>query len=439
MLMSETVSPGAGGDSFSALRTKWRDHEDVMAAARDRADLRLGLAATFTANTIVPFVGGDLLEAGFLPDIRLAPYNRVFEACLHPAKHFGSDCNGVVILWRNEDLMLEELAAFAARDGNALGVGLAKADQLAEMNIRLRREFPGTVIAGVPPLPTHGPCGLSGLDPRFAPAVFHTAVAVRFRERLAPEVGILLLDLDVIQSNFGVAASLDRLLWYLYRQPFRDGFLRQAAAKIARLVAATRRAAKKCIVLDGDNTLWGGVIAEDGLGGIALGDEFPGSAFRDFQQQLLHLRQRGVILAIASKNNEAEIHDLFERHDGMVLKREHISAWAVNWEPKAKNLPAIARTFNIGMESLVFLDDSPLEIAQMRQAWPAVTALQIPEEPAEIVPWMQGLTHFDSLMVTEEDTRRAEMMQAEEDRKAILALEDFEKRLELRIALAPAA
>lgn len=440
MLMTQSISGGSGANPLSALRARWRDHEDFMADGTRKADIRLGLAASFTANTIIPFIGSDLLEAGFLPEIRLAPYNHIFQACLHPASHLGADCNGAIILWRIEDLMLGELAAFTEGDGSALGAAAAKTDHLADAIIRLRRQFKGTVIVSAPPFPTHGPCGFSSLDPWTSPAAFHAAIATRFKERLTA-AGILFLDLDMVQSEFGVTASLDWRQWYLYRQPFRDGFLRQAAGKIARMIATTRRAAKKCIVLDADNTLWGGVIGEDGLDGIALGNEFPGSAFRDFQRHLLHLRSKGTLLAVLSKNNEADIWEVFDRHDGMVLKPEHISAWAVNWDPKEKNLPAIARTLNIGMESLVFVDDSAMEIAQMRHAWPDVTSVQLPEEPAEIVPFMQSLTHFDGLSVTEEDQRRADMMRAERAREALgtLPLQDFQRALDLKIRLAPAA
>ena len=252
--------------------------------------------------------------------------------------------------------------------------------------------------------------------------------------------GIHLLDLDTIQAEYGVTASLDWRQWYLYRQPFKDAFLRRAAEKIVRMIAASRRAPKKCIVLDADNTLWGGIIGEDGLDGIAIGDEFPGSPYRDFQRLLLHWRSQGIFLAVASKNNEADLHEVFDRHQGMILKREHISAWAVNWRPKAESIPAIAKALNIGIDSLVFIDDNPMEIAQMRQAWPDVTSVQLPDEPAEILPFVQSLTCFDSLDRTDEDRLRADMMLAEQSRKALgdLAIEEFQRALQLRIAFSPA-
>lgn len=201
---------------------------------------------------------------------------------------------------------------------------------------------------------------------------------------------------------------------------------------------ASRRAAKKCLVLDADNTLWGGIIGEDGIDGIQIGDEFPGSAFRDFQKLLLTWRDQGVFLAVASKNNEADVWEVFDKHSGMVLRREHLSAWQINWLPKAENISLIARSLNIGTDSLVFIDDNPMEIAYMRDARPEVTSLLLPPEPADIVSTLQALTLFDKLEITDEDRKRADMMRAERDREVLgtqISHADFLSALDLKVDL----
>lgn len=438
MLMNARFPHPAAQTPLSTLRARWRDHEEFIATRSP--DIRLGIAASFTANNLAPFIGASLLDRGFLPSIRLAPYDHVLQACADPDTHFGKDSNCALLLWRIEDLMGEELAQFTGGGRKSPEPFLTKVDQLAGAILQMRRAYQGTLIVNQPPFPTHGPAGLSGLDNEASPMAFHAAVVRALRERLRAESGVHLLDLDCIQANFGIAASLDWRQWYLYRQPFREKFLVEAAGKIVRIIAATRKAAKKCIVLDADNTLWGGIVGEDGLDGIAIGDDFPGSAYRDFQRFLLHLRNQGVLLAVASKNNEAEVREVFDRHEGMILKREHVSAWAVNWQPKAQAIPAIAKALGIGTDTLVFIDDNPMEIALMRQACPEVTSVQLPDEPAEIFPFIQNLGHFDSLNRTQEDRARADMMLAEEARKALghLALDQFQRTLELRIAFTPA-
>ncbi len=192
---------------------------------------------------------------------------------------------------------------------------------------------------------------------------------------------------DWLVSN----AACDARKWYLYRQPFTEEFWHEVAEDLCTTLKRQRSAAKKCLVVDCDNTLWGGIIGEDGLEGIALGEDFPGSAFRDFQQQLLTLRSKGVMLAICSKNNEQDVWDVFDRHDGMVLKREHFVAHRINWHDKAANIESIAKELNIGLDSIVFVDDSPIEIDFVRNTLPMVHCIQVPSDVARFPNELQFL------------------------------------------------
>ena len=234
--------------------------------------------------------------------------------------------------------------------------------------------------------------------------------------RGADQACVRLVDLDALQRWFGARNAFDGRTWYLYRQPYSEAFLCEMGGMLGRIIKTTRTAAKKCIVVDCDNTLWAGVVGEDGVHGIAIGEDFPGSAFRDLQHYLLHLRAEGVLLAIASKNNESDVWEVFERHDGMVLKREHISAARINWQPKAVNLKDIAEELNIGVDSLVFVDDNPFEIEQMRTFLPEATSILLDEEPARMVNAIKELHLFDKLELTQEDFQRADMMRSEQQR-----------------------
>ena len=253
---------------------------------------------------------------------------------------------------------------------------------------------------------------------------------------------VRLIDLDAIQRHVGYEASFDPRQWYMYRQPFSDSFLYFAGSQIGRIALAGRRSAKKCIVLDCDNTLWGGIIGEVGLDGIELGAEFPGLAFCDFQRLLLNLRRQGIFLALLSKNNEADVWEVFDRHSAMILKRADISAWEINWSPKAENLGRIASVLKIGIDSMVFIDDNPMEIAYMQKVQPEVTTLLLPEDPAEIVGALQKLPLFDRLDTTKEDVARVDMTRAEADRvqlRARMTKQEFMHELQLKLDLSLAA
>ena len=155
------------------------------------------------------------------------------------------------------------------------------------------------------------------------------------------------------------------------------------------------RPAIKCLALDCDDTLWGGVVGEKGVGGLQLGDEFPGNAFADFQRLVLQWKERGLLLALLSKNDEQDVWDVFEKHDGMILQRSDIAAWRINWEPKSEGLSAIAEELHIGIDSFAYVDDSTYEIGLMRAAHPSVRSIQVPEESADFVDMIKGLHLFN--------------------------------------------
>jgi FkbH-like protein len=387
---------------------------------------------------LVPFVGAALLANGIVPEFAVGPYNQLFQTCLDPQASFGGPTDVVVLLWRLEDLMLDEMTGFTGGDAGALPRARDKLAAFGGAIRQLRGSFPGMVVVGAPPYPTHATADLLALDNAGGLGGFQRALVGQFVDEMTRIDGVYLVDLDAVQRQVGFAAAHDPRHWYLYRQPFSDRFLNALGRQLGRMVFASRRAAKKCVVLDADNTLWGGIVGEDGIDGIQIGDEFPGSAYRDFQKLLLSWRQHGIFLAVASKNNEADVWEVFDKHGGMVLRREHLSAWQIGWLPKAEGIPAIANSLNIGTDSLVFIDDNPMEIAYMREARPEVTCVQVPEDPAEIVATMRALTLFDQLEVTDEDRKRADMMRAERDREVLgaqISHADFLHALDLKVDL----
>ncbi|HUB66398.1 MAG TPA: HAD-IIIC family phosphatase [Candidatus Methylacidiphilales bacterium] len=418
------------------IKAAWRRYSEETAPSKAEPGLRIGIAASFTANSLIPFAGAPLAGAGFEPSIKLAPYNQVFQTCLDYKKSFDAKCDVIVLIYRLEDIALEEITAFLHGDAEARRRASAKIDIFVSALTGLRDSFAGAIMVNLPPFPATLPAHGLSLENPLGLGALHRSLVAEFLEKTGGIRGLRFFDLDAVQRECGRAASFDSRQWYLYRQPFTDAFLLEAGALLSRMITATRRAPKKCAVLDCDNTLWGGIIGEDGLGGIELGDEFPGTAYRDFQRLLLYWRQQGVLLAIASKNNEADVWEVFEKHSGMLLQRDHISAWQINWNPKSENIPKIAQALNIGIDSLVFIDDNPLEIDQMRFVHPGVHSILLPEDPADILSQIQRLADFDRFEVTAEDRQRADMMRAEQQRETLsrtLTKEDFRRSLGLRL------
>ena len=201
---------------------------------------------------------------------------------------------------------------------------------------------------------------------------------------------------------------------------------------------------KKCLVLDLDNTLWGGVLGEDGVDGIKLGGDYPGKAYTIWQQALLQLQRNGVILTVCSKNNESDVQEAWDKNLGMVLRREHFSALRINWQDKATNLRELAAELNIGLDSMVFIDDNPAERELIKQQLPEVTVPDFPEKPYQLMPFFKHLVenYFRIYQVTDEDRRKTEQYKANAQRQAEQArftdMESYLYSLDIEMDILPA-
>jgi FkbH-like protein len=208
----------------------------------------------------------------------------------------------------------------------------------------------------------------------------------------------------------------------------------------ARYIAALRTPRRKCLVLDLDNTLWGGVLGEDGPEGIVLGQEGVGLAYREFQLAALALARRGVVLAVASKNNASDVAEVLDNHPEMVLRRRDFACLEVHWSPKSESLPRIAEQLNLGLDSFVFWDDEPREREIVRSQHPAVWVPEVPADPSGYARALLGLPCFDVLNLTEEDRQRGEMYRQEAERKQWMQttpanLDEFHQSLDMRVTL----
>lgn len=224
---------------------------------------------------------------------------------------------------------------------------------------------------------------------------------------LADEHRVDMLALDRVMLEDGVRAWHDPVLWHRAKQEISPVAAPAYGDLVARLAAAQRGRSSKCLVLDLDNTLWGGVIGDDGLEGIRLGQGSAiGEAYLDFQQYVRDLGLRGVILAVCSKNDPENARAPFERHPEMILKSEHIACFVANWDDKPANLRAIAAQLNIGIDSLVFVDDNPFERNIVRRELPAVAVPELPDDPAYFARCLADGGYFEALQLTGEDFDR---------------------------------
>lgn len=234
------------------------------------------------------------------------------------------------------------------------------------------------------------------------------------------EAGVDLLSLDRFSAAEGLDFWYEPGIWHRSKHEVHPRATASYGDQVARLIAAGRGRSAKCLVLDLDNTLWGGVIGDDGLEGIVLGQgSGTGEAFAEFQRYAKGLSERGVILAVCSKNDEKNALEPFLSHPEMVLKREDIACFVANWTDKATNLRSIAKQLNIGLDALVFADDNPVERALIRRELPMVAVPEMPEDPALYVQMIAAAGYFEGLRITAEDRARSEQYRANAERERL--------------------
>ena len=249
------------------------------------------------------------------------------------------------------------------------------------------------------------------------------SVVAAFNRRLralADAEGVAVLAIDDWAARDGLTAWHDRVLWHRAKQDVHQAAGPVYGDLVGRLLAAWQGRSGKCLVLDLDNTLWGGVIGDDGLAGIVLGQGSAlGEAHAAFQSYAKSLTRRGIILAICSKNDLANAVEPFEHHADMVLKRDDIACFVANWQDKAHNLRQIAAELNIGLDALVFADDNPAERAIIRQELPMVAVPELPEDPAFYAETIARGGYFEAVTLTSEDFARSHQYQENVARQAL--------------------
>lgn len=258
----------------------------------------------------------------------------------------------------------------------------------------------------------------------------------------AREAGnVRLIDLEPIRAHMGYDAFHDPKLYAIAKMPISTQALPAVASRVVDAILARKGRFHKCAIVDLDNTLWGGVIGDDGLEGIQIGELGQGHAFTEFQTWLKELKNRGVMLAVCSKNDEANAKEPFLRHPEMVLKLGDFSAFVANWEDKASNIRRIQKELNIGLDSMVFFDDNPFERNLVRTMLPEVEVPELPEDPAEYTAFARMQNLFDTNSYSDEDRVRTERYLAEKSRTELSAgidnYDDYLKALGMKAVCAP--
>ena len=380
---------------------------------------RLGIIHTYTSNLLDPWLNLAAAIQGLDLDVFHAPQGVALQEAAAGSALDRHDPNVTLFMLQWSDLhpeLVNPVAKFSPEDQAILRDEIL--DRLAGMLRPFQPSHIGHLVVSFLPRMEEPALGLYDTHSDSAEYVWWSGLKHDIARQVRTNFpASSFLDLDMVLSNFGRHRFFDRRNWFSFQYPFST----TAALEVARLVtgfgAITKFPKAKVIVLDADNTLWGGIVGEDGPNGIALGPDYPGNAFVAFQRRILALQARGYILAMCSKNNREDVQQILDTHPHQILHEEHFASLRVNWQSKPDNLKSIAGELNLGLDSFIFVDDSDYECAAVRHALPEVEVIQVPSKPMDVPYCLDHVARLEILSLTAEDQTKTEMYAQERHRR----------------------
>lgn len=361
------------------------------------------------------------VQAGFRTDVSLLSYDDF----LQNTSYSLFEVNYVIILLNLESLVPDQ----------ALYVGQSseKADVLSLFTYLLsdiRSRTRATLICFGLEAPVYPVSGILGYQEEENYSVH--VLNAHLRKTIQQMENTWYIETNQLLMRIGYDNFYDAKNWLRWGSPYSEQASSHFASEIFKFIRVQKGLVKKCLVLDCDNVLWGGVIGEDGLSGVLLGGEHIGRAYQEFQREILGFYKRGVILALCSKNNPEDVLNMFREHPEMVLQEEHISYWAIGWKDKMDSLKEIANGLGLGLDSLLFIDDSLFEVEAIRSLLPEVEVIHLPEgKVGRYCNLLRTSGWFDTLSSTEEDQKRMETYKTNAQREQLKRhFSTFEEYLE---------
>jgi FkbH-like protein len=394
---------GSLGSLLDAIR-------DATAVDTDwSADASLHFLRNYTTESVDPYLQFHLVRDDIRPAISHGGYDTMVQELLDPGSDVRRDQPDVIVM----SLLVDFLDARCVEPEWSADDCIAKIDELVGHVVEKTSSL--LVLNTLLPPVDHLLDGATE-------ASLETEIS-RVNKRILElqsrhSSRLIVSDFHELYRRSGEVDALDKRFWRASQAPFRKSFLDLYARDIAYHIRVLKGRSRKCLVLDCDNTLWGGVIGEEGLDGIQLHDsDKPGVYFRAFQEAAVALHDQGVMLAVCSKNNEDDVWEVLDNHPYCALKKSHLVAWRINWENKAANLVSLADELNIGLDSFVFVDDSPHERALVGAALPDVLVLGVPDELENLSNMLDSDRLFDTSSGSDEDRQRTQMYRQESERK----------------------
>jgi len=373
--------------------------------------IKIALLSSFTVKGMKEILSVKCCEVGVLPEIYVADYNQYSQEILDTESGLYKFEPDLVILFIDSRTILGEqyLSPYSMSGKEREDWIKEKSEEIKSLVDKIKEKLNSKILLHNFEIPLHSPLGIMDNKEKLGFKESIIKLNLDLSENFKNDAQVFVFDYDEFCSGVGKKNIIDYKMYYLGDIKIDLQHMPELCDEYIAYIKPLMSLTKKCIVLDLDNTLWGGIVGEDGLEGIKLGPTPEGRPFLEFQKYLLSLFDRGVILAINSKNNPGDVKEVFEKHPNMILKEEHFASMQINWNDKISNMKAIAEEINIGMDSLVFVDDDKLNREMMREEFPEVLVVELPDDPALYLKIMMEINDFNTLQITGEDKKKGKM------------------------------
>jgi FkbH-like protein len=403
--------------------------------------LKVAILPSFTLNGLDEIFHVKCSEIGIRYQSYVAGYNQYNQEILNPKSDFYNFSPDITFLILDIRNLLGDYFYFPYSISAAERKSLVKEkiNELENLILQFKNNSSSKLVITNFNVPSYSPNGIIETKSEFG---FHEMIHElnkSLKNIAKNQNSIYVYDFNQFVSNHGEKNIFDYKQFHIGDIQIAFNYIPYFAHELMGYVKPMFGINRKCIVLDLDNTLWGGIVGEDGFDGIELGQTSNGKAFVEFQKQLLSLWQQGVILAINSKNNFDDAMKVIRDHPDMILREKHFASIQINWDDKAQNLKQIAAEINIGLNSIVYFDDDKINQERIKQEFPEVLTMEIPNDPSQYSSMLTDLNDFNVLQKTEEDTKRGEMYAQQRQRKqfenTISNLDQFLKQLDIKVKI----
>jgi FkbH-like protein len=403
--------------------------------------LKVAILSSFTLNGLDETFHVKCSEIGIRYQSYVADYNQYNQEILNPKSNFYNFSPDVTFLILDIRSLLGDYFYFPYSISSAERKLLVKEkiNELENLILQFKNNSSSTLVITNFNIPSYSPNGIIETKSEFGFHEMIHEINESLRNIVKNQNSIYVYDFNQFVSKYGEKNIFDYRQFHLGSIQIAFNYIPYFAYELMSYVKTMLGVSRKCIVLDLDNTLWGGIVGEDGFDGIELAQTSNGKAFVEFQKQLLSLWQQGIILAINSKNNFDDAMKVIREHPDMILREKHFASIQINWDDKAQNIKQIAEEINIGLNSIVFFDDDKLNQERIKQEFPEVLTVDMPNDPSQYSSILTNLNDFNALQRTEEDTKRGVMYAQQRQRKqfenTVSNLDQFLKQMDIKVKI----